>query len=116
MEKVQEILQPGWGEEDSTRNSKIAVIDTGFSQRHGVSYDISPGNYKDFVDGQDDQQRDDSQTGHGTTLVRLILEITDKVDLYVARVYEKEGVYQDECVGKDKDLANKSFGLVEQVR
>lgn len=82
---------------------KVVILDTGFSATHGdLQFDIEPENYKDFVDGADEERRD--LTGHGTTIARLIIHILDEVDLYVARIYSSEKAIDD------------SFELLEKVR
>lgn len=85
------------------QNVRIAIIDTGFSQEWGnLDWDIAPGNYKDFIDGQDHERRDN--TGHGTTVAKLILEVQERAELYVARVFE------------DEKLTDNTFEKVEKVR
>ncbi len=79
------------------RKVKVAVIDTGFSPKWGnLPWDIQKGNYRDFVDGMDDDNRDDS--GHGTYLARLVVKILPKVDLHIARV-QRHGILTEETFG-----------------
>lgn len=96
---------------DTPRNVRIAILDTGFSPRWGDLYwDIAPGNYKDFIDEQDDDRQD--TTGHGTTLARLVLEIQEKAELYVARVFRDEKLAEDtfEKVGKVRIPLSRPLG------
>lgn len=89
MGLVQGLLQHASDDERNPQTVKVAILDTGFDQDHGsLPYDIDADNYKDFIGGQDDIRRDN--TGHGTALARLILEILEDVDLYVARVLRIE--------------------------
>ena len=99
LDKVQGLLQG----DGSPQRVKVVILDTGFSAAHGdLQFDIESGNYRDFVDGADDERRD--LTGHGTTIARLISHVLDEIDLYVARVYRTEKTTDD------------SFELLEKVR
>lgn len=98
LDRVQALLHAG----DNLQKVKIVVLDTGFSPTHGdLQYDIEPSNYKDFVDGIDEERRD--LTGHGTSIARMIIQVIDSVDLYVARVLRSE------------KSVDESFELVEKV-
>ncbi|KXX82512.1 Alkaline protease [Madurella mycetomatis] len=87
--KEMDILQGLLLAKGNPQNVRIAIVDTGFSQEWGnLDWGIAPGNYKDFIDGQDHERRDN--TGHGTDVAKLVLEVQERAELYVARVFEDE--------------------------
>ncbi|KAK3339886.1 peptidase S8/S53 domain-containing protein [Lasiosphaeria hispida] len=87
LDKLSELLRARPGERDTKydqRKVKIAVIDTGVSEeKAGVAY-------KDFVDGEDSKIQQGS--GHGTDIVELIDSCIEESSLYVARVFDGEGL------------------------
>jgi hypothetical protein len=103
MDKVQAVLLSD--SEDCPRRVKVAVLDTGFSrERSKAPWDIDPEKYKDFVDGKDHVQRDESESAHGTTLVKLVDHVLPDAEIYVARVF------------RDGTLTNETAERVEKVR
>ncbi|KAK4032088.1 peptidase S8/S53 domain-containing protein [Parachaetomium inaequale] len=72
------------------RKVKVVVIDSGFSATWGsipAPPSIAKSNYRDFVDGQHDVQRDES--GHGTLTAHLVSMMLPEAvcELHVARVF-----------------------------
>ena len=103
MDKVQAILLSD--SEDCPRRVKVVVIDTGFSrERSKAPWDIDFDKYKDFVDGKDHVQQDESESAHGTTLVKLVDHVLPDAEIYVARVF------------RDGTLTNGTAERVEKVR
>jgi len=70
----------------------VAILDTGYDRHHGLIVEAQrrlPHDagivFKDFV-GTSKKPIDKS--GHGTLVAYLLLEITQNVDIWMARVYE----------------------------
>ncbi|KAK0704348.1 peptidase S8/S53 domain-containing protein [Lasiosphaeris hirsuta] len=90
LDKLSEILRARPDERDAKYDQqrvKIAVIDTGVSEeKAGVAY-------KDFIDGDDGRIQQGS--GHGTDIVELIDSCIEESSLYVARVFDGDGLIND---------------------
>lgn len=62
--------------------TKVAILDTGIHDNYADQIK----DYKDFVSGNDEDYRDN--TNHGTTAVRLVQRVYNKADIYIARVFD----------------------------
>lgn len=80
------ILKARDEDKDTYEKVKIAVLDTGVHPDHAEAEYIK--GYKDFVSGKDDMKCD--ITGHGTTSIRLILDMCDSADVYALRIFERD--------------------------
>ncbi|KAK0641770.1 hypothetical protein B0T16DRAFT_420502 [Cercophora newfieldiana] len=86
MHSLIHILKARDEDQDTYEKVKIAVLDTGVHPNH-VEADYIKG-YKDFVSGEDGVKRDN--TGHGTTSIRLILDMCESADVYALRIFERD--------------------------
>ncbi|KAK4151208.1 hypothetical protein C8A00DRAFT_17366, partial [Chaetomidium leptoderma] len=65
---------------------KVAVLDTGVSPQHAEADYITE--YQDFVSRRNDLKCD--KTGHGTTSIRLILDMCESASVYVLRIFDRD--------------------------
>lgn len=86
MRSLVHILKARDEDQDTYEKVKIAVLDTGVHPNH-VEADYIKG-YKDFVSREDNVKCDNS--GHGTTLIRLILDMCESADVYALRIFERD--------------------------
>ncbi|CAN9361975.1 unnamed protein product [Alternaria alternata] len=68
--------------------SKIAILDTGVTTECYGRYERSIHGYKDFVSNIDDSPQDG--TGHGTSVLRLLLKLYEDAEVYVGRVFQRQ--------------------------
>jgi hypothetical protein len=68
--------------------TKIAILDTGVTMKYYLDYKNSIHGYKDFVSGLDKNPQDAS--GHGTSILRLILQLYEDAEVFIGRVFEKQ--------------------------
>ncbi|KAH7311135.1 hypothetical protein BKA65DRAFT_575201 [Rhexocercosporidium sp. MPI-PUGE-AT-0058] len=77
---------------------KVAILDTGIQE----SYEERIVEYKDFVTNDDDNLQDN--TGHGSNIARLILNVFNKAQVYVARVFKEDKLANEEEIEKTQNL------------
>jgi hypothetical protein len=65
---------------------KIAILDTGITEKYYDEFSEYITEYIDFVTGKDELRQD--ETGHGSTTLRLLLKLNDCVEVFVGRVFE----------------------------
>jgi hypothetical protein len=82
-----------------TRNGRvrIAILDTGLElPKHAVNiYKDRIMDFKDWVVGGNEANPWVDDDGHGTHSAGLILKVAPEAELYVARVFEKQGTGSD---------------------
>ncbi|KAL6904002.1 peptidase S8/S53 domain-containing protein [Trichoderma evansii] len=67
---------------------KIAILDTGITKEYDDEVNEYIEEYKDFASGEDKLQQDG--TGHGSSILRLLLKLNDDVKVFVGRVFERD--------------------------
>ena len=65
---------------------RVAVIDTGLDKAYHTRYHVKE--WKDFVNIGASEMSD--KTGHGTLCAHLILSMCEEIDLYVARIFDRD--------------------------
>ncbi|KAL8366654.1 hypothetical protein RB595_010493 [Gaeumannomyces hyphopodioides] len=119
MRSLIHILKARDEDEDTYEKVKIAVLDTGVHPNH-VEADYIKG-YKDFVSGEDGVKRDN--TGHGTTSIRLILDMCESADVYALRIFERDTAAKetqhlavealDWCIANSMDVVCMACGFFD---
>ncbi|KAK1706629.1 hypothetical protein BDP67DRAFT_445760 [Colletotrichum lupini] len=84
--------------------TRVAVLDTGITQKEAKAYGIPSESYRDFTGAEESQMTD--RTGHGSTIVRLIYRMCDFTDIFVARVWEED-------IGTDNQTAEAAVKAVK---
>lgn len=74
------------GRSKSCPKTKIAILDTGVTEKYYQDFEDYIKEYKDFVSHNDGLRQDG--TGHGTTALRLLLKVYDDAEVYIGRVFE----------------------------
>ncbi|KAH8880194.1 hypothetical protein GQ53DRAFT_813446 [Thozetella sp. PMI_491] len=99
LDSLNHVLQAEPG--DSYRKVRIAVLDTGVDPQDAVALDLA--GYRDFVDGDDSQMRDNS--GHGTKSLNLIFQVCEPAEVFALRIFD-----WDEESHNTQDLATQAIG------
>ena len=68
--------------------TKVAILDTGITKKYYRDHKDSIHDYKDFVSGLDTNPQDAS--GHGTSVLRLLLQLYEDAEVYIGRVFRKQ--------------------------
>ena len=91
---------------------KVAILDTGYDRFNQDLKDVATSlpskiEWQDFVRNEK-KPVDESESGHGSRVAYFLLQMTTNIDLWIARVYEKdEGI--PESATSVKDVSFKVF-------
>ena len=74
---------------------KVAILDTGWDRFNPDLKELAKSlptkpTWQDFVRKGNDKPVDESESGHGPRVAYFLLQMTTNIDLWIARVYEKD--------------------------
>ncbi|KAE9364148.1 hypothetical protein N431DRAFT_563542 [Stipitochalara longipes BDJ] len=108
---------------------KVAILDTGYDRFNQDLKDVAASlpskiGWQDFVRNEK-KPVDESESGHGSRVAYFLLQMTTNIDLWIARVYEKdEGIPEsaisvknaiDAAKDLEVDIICMSFGFEKRI-